>query len=84
MVSIKGIKANLEKIQAILDIELPRTVQDVQKLNGGVTALSRFIFRSGKRCLPFFKILRGEYPTWNDDCRQPFESLKRYLLLPPL
>ncbi|PKA61596.1 hypothetical protein AXF42_Ash018209 [Apostasia shenzhenica] len=56
----------------------------MQKLNGRVTAFGRFISRSGKRCLSFFKILRGEYPAWHDNCRQAFESLKRYLLSPSL
>ncbi|PKA58979.1 RNA-directed DNA polymerase like [Apostasia shenzhenica] len=84
MVSARGIEANPEKIQAIQEMKPPRTVQDIQKLNGRVTTLSRFISKSGERCLPFFKILRGENQAWNEDCAKAFQSLKEYLLSPPL
>ncbi|PKA58639.1 RNA-directed DNA polymerase like [Apostasia shenzhenica] len=84
MVSARGIEANPEKIQAIQDMKPPQTIQDIQKLNGRVTALSRFISKSGERCLPFFKILRGENQAWNEDCTKAFQSLKEYLLSPPL
>ncbi|PKA57154.1 RNA-directed DNA polymerase like [Apostasia shenzhenica] len=84
MVSARGIEANPEKIQAIQDMKPPQTVQDIQKLNGRVTTLSRFISKSGERCLPFFKILRGENQTWSEDCARAFQSLKEYLLSPPL
>ncbi|PKA49449.1 hypothetical protein AXF42_Ash016638 [Apostasia shenzhenica] len=38
----------------------------------------------GDRCLPFFKVLRENHPTWNDDCQRAFNDLKKYLLSPPL
>ncbi|PKA49462.1 RNA-directed DNA polymerase like [Apostasia shenzhenica] len=84
MVSARDIEANPEKIQAIQEMRPPQTVQDIQKLNGRVTTLSRFISKSGERCLPFFKIFRGENKTWSDDCARAFQSLKEYLLSPPL
>ncbi|PKA63735.1 putative mitochondrial protein [Apostasia shenzhenica] len=84
MVSARGIEANPEKIQAIQEMKPRRTVQDIQKLNGRVTTLSRFISKSGERCLPFFKILRGENQAWNEDCVKAFQSLKEYMLSPPL
>ncbi|PKA64609.1 hypothetical protein AXF42_Ash007355 [Apostasia shenzhenica] len=37
-----------------------------------------------KSNLPFFKILRGENQAWNEDCAKAFQSLKEYLLSPPL
>ncbi|PKA49268.1 hypothetical protein AXF42_Ash014170 [Apostasia shenzhenica] len=74
MVSARGIEANPEKIQVIQDMKPPQTIQDIQKLNGRVTALSRFISKSGERCLPFFKILRGGNQAWNEDCTKVFQS----------
>ncbi|PKA53460.1 hypothetical protein AXF42_Ash020883 [Apostasia shenzhenica] len=62
----------------------PRTIEDIQKLNGRVTALNHFKSKSGERCLPFFKILQGEHQTWNEDCGKAFQSLKEYLLSPSL
>ncbi|GKV13815.1 hypothetical protein SLEP1_g24790 [Rubroshorea leprosula] len=58
VVSKKGIKINPEKIEAVQQMEPPRTVKDVQRLTGRVAALHRFIARSAERCLPFFKALR--------------------------
>ncbi|PKA49925.1 putative mitochondrial protein [Apostasia shenzhenica] len=84
MVSARGIEANPEKIQAIQEMKPPQTVQDIQKLNRRVTALSRFISKSGECCLPFFKILRGENQAWNEDCTKAFQSLKEYMLSPLL
>ena len=58
MVSQRGIEANLEKIQAVLDMESPRRGKEVQKLTGCIVALNRFVSRSTNKCLPFFNILR--------------------------
>ena len=58
MVSQKGIKANSEKVQAIINMASPKTVKEVQKLIGRVAALNRFVFRVMDKCLPFFKTLK--------------------------
>jgi hypothetical protein len=41
------IKANLDKIKAIREMEEPKT-KDIQKLNGRVATLNRFISRSAE------------------------------------
>jgi len=38
-----GIRPNPEKIQAILDMQSPHTIQEVQRLNNRINALSHFI-----------------------------------------
>ena len=43
MVSQRGIKANPDKIQAILSMELPKNVKEVQSLAGRVAALNRLV-----------------------------------------
>ena len=58
MVSKRGIEANPDKIRAILNMEAPTSIKDVQKFTGRLTALGRFISKSGKKCLPFFKTLK--------------------------
>ncbi|KAL0419072.1 UNVERIFIED_CONTAM: Transposon Tf2-12 polyprotein [Sesamum radiatum] len=45
MVSEKGIEANPKKIEAIMQLGLPRMVKDVQKLIGKIALLNRFIAR---------------------------------------
>ena len=58
MVSQRGIEANPEKVQAIINIALPRTIKEVQKLTGRIVALNRFVSRVTDKCLPFFKTLK--------------------------
>ncbi|PKA50812.1 RNA-directed DNA polymerase like [Apostasia shenzhenica] len=84
MVSARVIEVNPKTIKAILDLDHPRTITDIQKLNRRITALSRFISRMGDRCLSFFKVLHGDYTSWVNNCQQAFDSLKEYLLSPPL
>ncbi|XP_065049759.1 uncharacterized protein LOC135679706 [Musa acuminata AAA Group] len=59
MVHERGIDIDPEKVQAIIDMQAPRTVKDLQRLNGRLVALSRFLSRSGDRCLAFFLAIRN-------------------------
>jgi hypothetical protein len=54
LVSTKGIEANPDKIKALIEMQDPVLVKDVQKLTGRVAALNRFIPRAAERSLPFF------------------------------
>ena len=83
MVSQRGIEVNPEKVLAIMELEPPRTVKEVQSLNGKVAALNRFVSRATDRCLPFFHTLRKSF-EWSDECQTTFNDLKAYLLSPPL
>ena len=67
MVSQKGIEANPDKIQAILDMEPPKNIKEVQSLTGRVATLNRFVSKAIDKCLPFFKILRKAF-EWTDEC----------------
>ena len=75
MVSQRGIEVNPEKIQAIMELEPPRTVKEVQSLNGKIAALNRFVSRAMDRCLPFFRTLRRSF-EWTDECQTAFNNLK--------
>ena len=61
MVSQRGIEVNPEKVRAIIELEPPRTVKEVQSLNGKIVALNKFILRATDRCLPFFRTLRKSF-----------------------
>ncbi|KAL5582363.1 hypothetical protein UlMin_014805 [Ulmus minor] len=85
MVNHRGIEANPAKIQALLDMEPPRKIKEVQRLTGRIAALNRFISRATDRCKPFFQALRkGKDFIWTADCEQSFQELKSYLGKPPL
>ncbi|KAI5324930.1 hypothetical protein L3X38_034003 [Prunus dulcis] len=86
MISQRGIEANPEKIQAILDMTIPKTVKDIQSLTGRVAALTRFISKATDRCAPFFKALKGTKRniTWTAECETAFSELKEYMGRAPL
>ena len=83
MVSQRGIEANPDKIQAIMEMKPPKNVKEVQSLNGKVAALNRFVSRATDKCLPFFHTLKKSF-EWTNECQQAFEELKAYLSAPPL
>ena len=78
MVSQRGIEVNPDKIQAILDMEPPKNIKEVQSLTGRVATLNRFVSKATDKCLPFFKILRKAF-EWTDECQKAFQDLMVYL-----
>ena len=67
MFSQRGIEANPDKIQAILDMEPTKNIKEVQSLTERVAALNRFVSKATDKCLPFFKVLRKAF-EWTDEC----------------
>jgi hypothetical protein len=81
LVSTKGIKANPNKIEAILRMEPPNSKKGAQRLAGRLASLNRFISRSTERNLPFFEILKSaEVFQWGPAQQKAFEELKQYLI----
>jgi hypothetical protein len=67
LVSYRGIKANPKKIRMIEAKRPLARIKDVQKLEGCLAALSRFISRLAEQALPFFKLLRKSgFFIWTD------------------
>jgi hypothetical protein len=85
LVSNWGIEANTKQIRAIIEMALPCSVKDVQKLTGSMAALNRFISRLREKGLPFFKLLKktGKF-EWTEEAKEAFESLKIYLTSSPI
>jgi hypothetical protein len=81
LVSIKGIEANPNKIEAILRMEPPSTKKGAQRLTGRLASLNRFISRSPERNLPFFEILKSaEVFQCGPVQQKAFDELKQYLI----
>ena len=78
MVSQRGIEANLDKIQVILNMEPQKNVKKVQSLIGQVAALNKFVSKATDKCLPFFKVLKKVF-EWTDECQKAFQDLMVYL-----
>jgi len=67
MVSQKSIKANSNKIRAILEMVPPKNVKEVQSLNGKVAKLNRFVSRVTDKYLLFFCMLKKSF-EWMAEC----------------
>jgi hypothetical protein len=80
LVSTKGIEANPNKIKALVEMQDPVSVQDVQKLTERVIVLNRFIPRAAERSLPFFQVLRSTKNfQWSETQKQAFQEIKECL-----
>ena len=83
MMSQRGIKANSDKVKAIIEVKSPKTVKEVQSLTRKVATLNKFISRAIDKCMSFFKVLKKAF-HWNDECEVALAKLKEYLTKPPL
>ena len=52
MVNHRGIEANPEKIQALIDMRSPSKMKEVQSLTGRVTAFNKFSLRATTNAFP--------------------------------
>ena len=73
LVRQRGINANPEKVQVVIDLAEPKNKHEVIKLTGRMAALSKFISKSAKRIMPFFKVLKGNKNfEWGEEQSQAF------------
>ncbi|XP_019157296.1 PREDICTED: uncharacterized protein LOC109153863 [Ipomoea nil] len=83
MMTKKGIEPNPAKVNAILDMQPPTTIREVQQLTGRLAALNRFLSKLAEKALPFFKTLRKVNGfVWDEECQAAFKELKEYLMSP--
>jgi hypothetical protein len=89
MVSSWGIDTNPKKVEAIKNLQPPRTRKEIQKLADMMAALSRFRTKLEERGMPFYRLLcKVDGFQWDDQATAAFVELKQYLkslltLLPP-
>ncbi|XP_071920768.1 uncharacterized protein [Coffea arabica] len=80
MISKDGVRANPDKVKAIMDMAPPRNVKEVQRLAGRMAALNRFLSKSAVRGSPFFRALRrGPQFEWTPECQRAFDELKAHI-----
>ncbi|XP_072071890.1 uncharacterized protein [Arachis hypogaea] len=85
MITQRGVEANPEKCCAILEMTNPENLNDIQKLTGWLTALSRFLGASAQKAIPFFKLMKKGAPfNWEAKCEEAFQHFKRVLAEPPV
>lgn len=82
MVTHRGIEVDPEKAWNILEMRPLTSLRDIQRLNGRLAALSRFMSKLAKHSLLFFEaIKRRERFAWTPECQETFEHFKTYLNL---
>src|SRR3954462_15576765 len=85
IVSQRGIEVNPEKIKAILNINRPTCLKDIQRLTGYVAAVRRFIDPLGEKTLPLYKLLKkAKKFVWTDYADAALKELKGILSSAPV
>ena len=58
----------------------PASVKDIQRLTGRLATLNKFLSKSVKKSLSFFKILKkADQFQWDDNCQNAFDDLNKHL-----
>nr|GEX44092.1 reverse transcriptase domain-containing protein [Tanacetum cinerariifolium] len=88
VVTPDGIKPCLDKTAVVLQLSSPRTIKEVQSLNGKLASLNRFFSKSVEKSLPLFKTLKKCIKKsdfhWTTEAEQAFKQLKQHLSELPL
>jgi hypothetical protein len=80
LVSVKGIEASLDKINAIVHVKPLGSRKEVQRLTGRIVALNQFMAKLAERSFPFFKVLRGSGTfEWGSKQHEALDALKDYI-----
>ncbi|GKF72561.1 hypothetical protein Tco_0208675 [Tanacetum coccineum] len=82
-VSTNGLRACPEKADAVLSLPSPRCIKDVQKLNGKLASLNRFLSKLAEKSLPFFKTLKkctkkSDF-QWTPKAEEAFKQMKKLI-----
>ena len=78
MVSQRGIEANPDKIRAILDMEPPKNIKEVQSLTGRVAALNRLSLKLQINAYPSLKF-SGRCLIGRTSAKRPSRTLRSTL-----
>ncbi|GJW88822.1 reverse transcriptase domain-containing protein [Tanacetum coccineum] len=80
-VNTKGLKVCPDKVDAVLSLPSPKCLKDVQKLNGKLASLNRFLAKSAEKSLPFFKTLKKctkkSYFHWTTEAEEAFKKMNQ-------
>ncbi|GJV88999.1 reverse transcriptase domain-containing protein [Tanacetum coccineum] len=83
MVNTKGIKVCPDKVESLLSLPSLKCLKDVQRLNGKLASLNRFLAKSAEKSLPFIKTLKkcikkSDFP-WTTEAEAAFKQMKKLI-----
>nr|KYP48089.1 Retrovirus-related Pol polyprotein from transposon 412 family [Cajanus cajan] len=85
MITSKGIKENPKKCEAIIQMQNPQNVKDVQRLARRLASLSKFIPKLAEKADPIFNLLKKpKHFQWTEQCEKAFTTFKNLLGTPPI
>lgn len=81
----QGIEIQPKSIKAILKLPPPQDLTELRSLQGLLAYIRRFISNLSGHIQPFSKLMKKGAPfIWDEQCQNAFDSIKHYLLNPPV
>ena len=85
VVSASGVLVGLEKVEAVMSWERPKSVYEIRSFLGLARYYKRFIEDFSRIAAPMTRLTRKEVKfDWDDLCEEAFQKLKRRLTSAPI
>ena len=85
VVHYRGIEIEPKKITAIMNMPPPSNLKELKSLQGKLAHIRRFISNLSGCIQPFSRLMKKGAPfVWDEQCQEGLDSIKRYLLNPPV
>ena len=83
--SASGVSVDLEKVEAVMSWERPKSVFEIRSFLGLAGYYRRFIENFSKIVAPITRLTEKEVKfDWDDRCEEAFQKLKRRLTTTPI
>ena len=85
MITHRGIEANPDKYDVVIQMQSPTNIKEVQRLNGRLASLSRFLPKLAEKARPFYKLLKKTEPfKWDENYEAAFQNFKKDIATPSI